>query len=315
VAVKIGKPSNVSTMHTWARYHHPDMSLAAAANLGKALAPFDDWPYDGKLAALWASEKEKVDQPKLARADEQGTVKLAAVHRLPVKSDELKAQIAAGQDVWFAIRGSYILNHLQKSEDGTHFVPDYEWDKPPVAGHKGAHAIVLAGYKTVSDGAYFLIHNSWGEKWGDKGYAWIHGKTLEKNVSAAYTIEVDVPGALVKNHQLVTCAPDLLPDSATGDCVPACEGGGPRHGGVCPLPGHCPSGEVNLYGECVLAAPTKKGSENGLVYACAPSGCTYTIQRGKYGCKDAAGCHLSCPSPSFRLSSQVDPSQAPTCME
>ncbi len=35
------------------------------------------------------------------------------------------------------------------------------------------HAVVTVGYGTASTGRCFLIRNSWGEGWGDDGYAWI----------------------------------------------------------------------------------------------------------------------------------------------
>ena len=43
---------------------------------------------------------------------------------------------------------------------------------------KGGHAISLTGYTHVEGERYFLIKNSWGEKWGDGGYAWIHEQSL-----------------------------------------------------------------------------------------------------------------------------------------
>lgn len=36
------------------------------------------------------------------------------------------------------------------------------------------HAVVAVGYGESDDNRCVLIRNSWGEKWGDGGYAWVH---------------------------------------------------------------------------------------------------------------------------------------------
>lgn len=32
------------------------------------------------------------------------------------------------------------------------------------------HAVLLAGYDSVAETPYFLVRNSWGATWGEKGY-------------------------------------------------------------------------------------------------------------------------------------------------
>jgi hypothetical protein len=42
------------------------------------------------------------------------------------------------------------------------------------SGPHGGHAMLIVGYI----GNYFVVKNSWGEEWGDKGYCYIPKKVL-----------------------------------------------------------------------------------------------------------------------------------------
>ena len=101
---------------------------------------------------------------------------------------------------------------------------------------------------------------------------------------------------------VAACAAGEAPDSVDGACKPLCPDGGPRHGGYCGMTEDCARGFVNVAGDCVLAAPAARGTEpkTGIAFACAPSGCVYTIPKGVAGCAEAT-CQKSCPAPDFRL--------------
>ena len=43
-------------------------------------------------------------------------------------------------------------------------------DVSPSNYSKLNNAVLLTGYSTYENGSYWLIQNSWGEKWGDNGY-------------------------------------------------------------------------------------------------------------------------------------------------
>jgi hypothetical protein len=55
--------------------------------------------------------------------------------------------------------------------------------RPIVAGFRalfGApHAVLLVGYETTNDGVSFCLKNSWGEDFGENGYVWVSGDTID----------------------------------------------------------------------------------------------------------------------------------------
>ena len=165
---------------------------------------------------------------------------------------------------------------------------------------------MLAGYVTFPKGAYFLMHNSWGNQWGDEGYAWVHEATLQKNVREAYVVDAQPVDAAAsyrakRVRAAVPCKGDLVADSISGGCSRRCADGSPRHGDVCPIDGQCPEGFVNLTGSCVIAAPRTSGThaDSGIRWACGGGGCSYWVPEGQ-GCSGET-CQISCPAPDFRV--------------
>jgi Papain family cysteine protease len=46
----------------------------------------------------------------------------------------------------------------------------------------GKHAVIAVGHGVEAGAQVFLIRNSWGETWGEKGYAWISRHYLEPRI-------------------------------------------------------------------------------------------------------------------------------------
>jgi hypothetical protein len=304
----LGHPGNLSPMHAWARYHTPKMSLADNDNVGKGLADLTDFAFDPKLANEW-QHGTRVDASQLHKADREALVDITNITRLDGGSmNEIKSALASGQDIWFAIKAAHGLAHTKKNADGESNVPNFDWHSMPSSQHAG-HALVLAGYEDTPHGTFYLIHNSWGTKWGTAGYAWIWEKTLRANIADAYVLQVrPTERAHSKHHpsdhKYASCSASLAPDATTAQCVPPCEDGGPRVNGVCPTVGQCPDGEVNLDGKCELSAPAlNKTLSNGVKVKCGLSGCTYVVPTGTASCSIAKGCTVSCAAPRFMLGS------------
>ena len=123
--------------------------------------------------------------------------------------------------------------------------------------------MLLAGYREQSDATYFLMHNSWGDKFGDHGYAWFHETTLGKLKAArivdAVPASASIVGANAPMKPVAVCPKGDVPDGATEACAPACPDGAPRFDDHC-AESDCDEGEINVHGVCVAAAPTHKGS-------------------------------------------------------
>jgi hypothetical protein len=167
---------------------------------------------------------------------------------------------------------------------------------------------LLAGYVHFPRETYFLAHNSWGPRWGDGGYAWLHEATLRTWMREAVAVDAEPlalgPGGRpARSRGETTCAGGLVIDSVRGACSPACPDGSPRHDGVCPVAGQCPGAYVNLTGACVLAAPAVTGTDpdTGVSWRCGPGGCSYDLPRASDPTCSGNACKASCPAPDFHL--------------
>jgi C1A family cysteine protease len=43
----------------------------------------------------------------------------------------------------------------------------------------GGHAVLIVGNTTISDTEYYIVRNSWGTQWGDKGYFYMPKEYVE----------------------------------------------------------------------------------------------------------------------------------------
>lgn len=324
-----GQPGAVSAMHIWARYHVPYMDSAVTANRGHGITSEQEWPYSQEwrpFACAWASCDnvsrcrnkpcgKPVDAASLRAADTRPRYLLNAatvIHSSYMGTadpQKLTDALAKGQDIWIAMGIAYSAfddAQLLPHHDGLKSViRDFDANDVPQGQQPSSHAMTIVGYSARAGGTYFLLKNSWSESWGDGGYAWVHQTTLLRNLHAAYVIQADALGAqsnVWKTPAAGGCTGGLLPDSETGQCVPACSDGSPRDNGVCADPTDCPRGYVNLRGACVVAAPTTSGVDvaTGTAYYCGPAGCVFRLPQGPY-CGSATGCTTACASPKYRL--------------
>jgi len=310
-----GLNPSVSVMQIWSRYRSPQVETSLTSNVGQPLGSESLWPFRASEAVTWvpcsdfpkpppAGCGKPVDDARARAVDAAATGEFTEVEYLGAtpETQMLEDKIAAGQDVIVALELPSAF--VPRGRAGARYIPHYAKS----AGADAGHALVVAGYARLPHGTYFLLHNSWGTGWGDGGYAWIHEATLRmwtREVAAvdAEPLERDAASRPRRKRAETTCAGNLVPDSIRGTCSPACPDHSPRHDGVCPAPGQCPSGSVNLTGACVLAAPSANGRdpETGISWSCGPGGCSYELPRASDPACTGATCRASCPAPDSIL--------------
>ncbi len=304
----------VSVMEIWARYHSPVVGSSLSANVGQLLGREAAWPFNPAEASAWVACSEypkpprfgcskPVDDARVTRLEQSPEgVFTEAEYLGPPDVAVLQAKIAAGQDVVLAME--LPTSFVPRGRPGARYVPHYARSAGPDAGH----ALLLAGYARLPHGVYFLAHNSWGPGWGDGGYAWLHEKTVTTWGHETVVIDADPSDEAEatrgkRSRGETTCEGELVPDSITGNCAPACPDHSPRHGDVCAVAGQCPASYVNLTGACVLAAPTAQGKDpsTGIAWTCGPGGCSYELPRASDPTCTGAVCKASCPAPDFHV--------------
>jgi Papain family cysteine protease len=321
-----GQPASVSVMQVWGSYYKPSMAKARSA-LDLLVGAEADWPFEPKAANSWVERcanginhgvpcGKPVDHAKMHELSAHPVAVISDIAAIDLHDTKnMKAKIAAGQDVWFGARiGHNLASARLAGKPGSRYIPDFT---PQTKD--GGHAMLLVGYATLPHATYFLIHNSWGKHWADGGYAWIHEDTLKKAIGAAYVVdaqpaETEKSRRVPRKREHTICAEGLKPDSISTECVPPCPDGSPRHNAVCPAPSECAKGYVNLTGTCVRAAPSAKGHDgtSGITWVCGPGGCSYVVPNGTAGCGGGNPCMLSCPAPDYRL---ADGHRGLTCVE
>lgn len=224
-----------SPLHIWSRYGRPNMGAAADGNLAQPVALYTNWPQSDREACLlfqaqgsyaddcsdaynvkagsWRSDPTVMG--KYNKSQAEGVYKISSIEQLtvePPNMEELIGILASGADIWsaFLVDGSAWTNRSMRNG----VIPDW-------SDVSGGHAVVISGYRETPSGKQFLIHNSWGESWGEKGYAWISEKMVLKHLYYAYQVKLTNG---VKKEDLTDddCAADELVDIGTGLCAVIC---------------------------------------------------------------------------------------------
>jgi hypothetical protein len=261
------KGDAISPMHIWAHYFTPGMSPASTKNQGRPLAVLSLWPYDEVVACKISQEEDACEQyyhvqkeqppweaaiqQQLDAADAHGSWRLTSVtcvtgalcsSTAPTGTSDpaiVAAYLATGADLWAAMW----IDEQAWYHPASGTIPDYTVPPDAIANGTGeGHGVSFAGYDWSSGTLRFLLHNSWGETWGDQGYAWISGAMVQKYLQQAYKVTVEdltspparpgEPNALTDDD----CPEDQLVDSVNGRCASICAGDVRQADGKCGVP-------------------------------------------------------------------------------
>ena len=133
--------------------------------------------------------------------------------------DQVKAELAGGHPVVIGMRTDRRFDKLRGRK--------IWWSGAPRDGD-GRHAVTVVGYS--ESGQYFLVMNSWGEGWGDRGFGRISYETFRRRVKVGYSMRLvekppPVPPSPPPAPELPPPKPDIVspePDpSPPAPVVPA----------------------------------------------------------------------------------------------
>jgi hypothetical protein len=211
---KRGLQEIVSPLHVWSQYAMPNMGMAGDGTENTTLTTEDRWAYDpAKACAMMkipaddcgeaygvtsgSGSFDPALQAEKRAADGAGRFKLTQVEEFakPADPNQMAAVLAGGDAIWIALSVDPQAWKTSAMNDGV--IPDY--DQVGQAGH----AVTFVGYRTAPSGKQFLIHNSWSDKWGQGGYAWISENMVRRWTRNAYKVVVDgqsgpIPGGVTR---------------------------------------------------------------------------------------------------------------------
>lgn len=144
------------------------MSSAEASLKRRGQPPLKVWPYDANLP----------DLPRMPPAPPDAGWHKRVLNGQRCDPRELCAMLSDGKVVAIVIELTLGM-----------YLPQMGRVSPPVAGENtfGLHAVALVGYDLDDD--HFVIRNSWGASWGDKGYGYLPFAYVTKLATDPLTVE------------------------------------------------------------------------------------------------------------------------------
>jgi len=112
-------------------------------------------------------ESQAFAQPSKASYDEAKAFKVEQAFKVPNDLNEWKKVLAEGLPISFGISLYESFNEGGKKG----YVPTPKNGEPGFGGQHAGHAMLCVGYSDTD--SMFIVRNSWGTNWGDKGYCYM----------------------------------------------------------------------------------------------------------------------------------------------
>ncbi|MCC6554132.1 MAG: hypothetical protein IT372_14090 [Polyangiaceae bacterium] len=255
---RMGRQDTVAPLHVWSKYAVPLMGIAGDETVNQSITLEQTWPYDPVKACkllkdptdscsvaygvqAGSAQFDPALRAEQSAADGQGRYKIEAIEQLntkPVNTEDLAAVLAGGDDLWVSFWVDSEAWRNRSMRDGV--LPEYHHNDG------SGHAVVLAGYRTVAGSRQFLIHNSWGEGWGQNGYGWISEANVQRHIRSAYKVRVidSLSPSQPQQPNASGCPAGQVRDLVLGTCAALCASGSAPAAGVClpTIPGYSPPG-------------------------------------------------------------------------
>jgi len=168
---------------------------------GWGMPPEESWPYVGD-ASLWPPKEEPPDIDRVAR-----TNRIFAYQRVG-SSQECKEALALDTPVFIAVE---ITSSWFDAPGGQIEMP--RGDQKLIGGH----AVILCGYDDAKRS--FTLRNSWGVKWGDKGYGYLPYEYVDVLLQEAWIVIPHEDVATPHNGKGKFVAVDWRITSVLHDCL------------------------------------------------------------------------------------------------
>ena len=149
LALQKNRTLDLSEIQHWSHYQTYDMYASVAAATRYSVAPETAWPYYG-------NPQRDVESKGVARV---GT------YQALTTQDQVFAALNKKHPV---VMGLVTNPSWQPNTTGVLRTGNYY--------SNGGHAVALVGYQMdtrIAGGGYFIIKNSWGPTWGDRGYGYL----------------------------------------------------------------------------------------------------------------------------------------------
>lgn len=131
--------------------------------------PTECWPWDPTLAGLRTSPSwMSMRHAYVHKISKWAKVKNAGAWRI----EDCLANLSVGNPVVFCTQVDETwMKHRGVSALQT------------PTGDRGNHAMLLVGWDPNREGGSFIIENSWGDTWGDGGYAYVSTEVISSNLT------------------------------------------------------------------------------------------------------------------------------------